>query len=292
MIIVKILGGLGNQLFQYAAGRCVAHRLGLPLALDVSGFEAYGLRRFELRDLAAPVRVATDAELSAFGVSKRSQGFWRRAARKLGFFESPSYFREASFRYDARVEAIAGPAYFDGYWQSERYFAPIGDVIRAEFSPREAPAAANDEMQGRIRAAGGAAVSLHIRRGDYVSDARTAQYHGVCSLDYYRAAVRYIAERVERPVFFVFSDDHAWVQENFDVGHPLLLVQCNAADRGCWDMYLMRNCRHHIIANSSFSWWGAWLNSNPDKIVVAPERWFAGGNHDTSDLVPASWVRL
>lgn len=135
-------------------------------------------------------------------------------------------------------------------------------------------------------------MSLHVRRGDYVSDARTHATLGVCSLDYYRAAVRYIADHVEAPEFFVFSDDIAWAQANLELGHPCHYVDHNRGAESYNDMRLMSLCRHHIIANSSFSWWGAWLNPRADKVVVAPARWFAGGNRVVDDLFPPGWVRL
>lgn len=292
VVVTRLIGGLGNQMFQYATGRALALRLDVPLLLDTTGFASYALRRFELGELRIQAEVASQAQLRQFGIGATAPGRLGRALQRLRLKASPHVLREASFSFDSRILDARAPVYLDGYWQSERYFSDIGTRLREEFRPQGAADPANSDMLRRIAEAGSSAVSLHIRRGDYVSDARTAQYHGVCSLDYYRAAVRHVAQRVENPVFFVFSDDHAWVQEHFDVGHPLVLVQCNDADRGWWDMNLMRSCRHHIIANSSFSWWGAWLNPSADKIVVAPERWFASGGHDTRDLIPDSWVRL
>lgn len=140
--------------------------------------------------------------------------------------------------------------------------------------------------------AGGTAVSLHVRRGDYVSDARTHAAHGLCSIDYYRAAVRYIIDRVEAPEFFVFSDDIAWARGNLDISHPCHYLDHNRGAESYNDMRLMSLCHHHIIANSSFSWWGAWLNPRDDKIVVAPARWFASGNRRLDDLFPPGWVTL
>lgn len=291
-VVVRLIGGLGNQMFQYATGRAVALRTGAQLMLDITGYASYPLRRFELGELGIQAEIAGDARLRHFGIGATPPSRLGRGLQRLRLKASPLVLREASFSYDARIEQVKPPVYLDGYWQSERYFTDIAVRLREEFQPSASAGARNADMLGRIAHAGAGAVSLHIRRGDYVSDARTAQYHGVCSLDYYRAAVRHVAERVDKPVFFVFSDDHAWVQEHFEVGHPLVLVQCNDADHGWWDMALMRNCRHHIIANSSFSWWGAWLNPHPDKVVVAPQRWFTGGDHDTRDLIPRGWVRL
>ena len=135
------------------------------------------------------------------------------------------------------------------------------------------------------------AVSLHVRRGDYVSDPKTKAILGVCSLDYYRAAIAHIAERIESPAFFVFSDDIAWAKANLEIPFPCEYVDHNQGQQSYNDMHLMSLCKHHIIANSSFSWWGAWLNPRKDKIVIAPENWFAN-NEDAKDLIPPESVKL
>jgi hypothetical protein len=244
---------------------------------------------------AAP---ATTAELAAFGVSaENAGGVASRALARLPQLrrwltpEALPTYTEPSFAYDASVHLLRAPVYLNGYWQSERYFADIADQLRQDFTLRAPPDAANAAMLAQIQAAP-AAVSLHVRRGDYVSNPTTAQYHGVCSLAYYHAAIDYIAAQVAQPHYFLFTDDPAWVADNLKSNFPTTLVQINSADRGMCDMALMRACRHHIIANSSFSWWGAWLNPAPDKLVVAPQKWFSGAGHSTADLVPASWVRL
>lgn len=291
-VIANLIGGLGNQMFQYATGRAVAHHHGVPLLLDASGFAHYDLRRYELGELAIQARLATEEELTRAGVKAKAPTLLNRVSKALGLDRPANLLKEASFTYDARIEQVTSPVYLDGYWQSERYFAGIADLLRQEFMLREPADPANAKIAAQIREAGTSAVSLHIRRGDYVNNPQTAQYHGVCSLDYYRAAVDYIAARVSAPHFFVFSDDHAWVTENFRLDHAVTLVEVNGADRGVWDMALMKACRHHVIANSSFSWWGAWLNPHADKIVAAPQRWFSGASHITSDLIPASWIQL
>jgi hypothetical protein len=291
-VIANLIGGLGNQMFQYATGRAVAHRHGVPLLLDSSGFAHYDLRRYELGELSIQARLATEDELTRAGVKAKAPTLLNRVSKVLGLDRPANLLKEASFTYDARIEQVTPPAYLDGYWQSERYFSGIVDLLRQEFMLKAPVDAANEAIVAKVREAGASAVSLHIRRGDYVNNPQTAQYHGVCALDYYRAAVDYVSARVSVPHFFVFSDDHAWVSENFKLEHAVTLVDVNGADRGVWDMALMKACRHHVIANSSFSWWGAWLNPHADKIVVAPQRWFTGASHDTSDLIPSEWVRL
>ena len=279
-------------MFQYATARALALRYDVELLLDVSGFKNYDLRRYELDQFAIDARVATQEDLERAGVVPRPSSPVNLLLKRMKFYRPVNVLHEESFTYDARIESTAIPVYLDGYWQSERYFASIADILNKDFTLKDKFDAANADLMAQIAQTGNRAVSLHIRRGDYVSNPQTTQYHGVCSLDYYRAAVQHVAERVGEPHFFVFSDDHDWVRANFNIGHSTTLVQVNGPDRGGWDMALMKACHHHIVANSSFSWWGAWLNPSLDKIVVAPQRWFSGASHDTRDLVPSTWTRL
>jgi hypothetical protein len=292
LVIVKLLGGLGNQMFQYATGRAVASRLGAELLLDVSAFEHYGLRRYELAAFAIEGRVATSADLARAEGNAAWPAWLGRLRKVVGLARPAALYKEAAFTYDGNILRVRAPAHLDGYWQSERYFLDVAEKLRKEFTLTQPVDEANRQILDQIRAPLCQAVSLHIRRGDYVSNAHTAQFHGVCSLDYYRSAVDYLATRVSKPHFFVFSDDPDWVSNNLSLAHPMTVVEANGADRGALDMMLMMSCRHHVIANSSFSWWGAWLNPHEDKIVIAPKRWFGGAALDTRDLIPSSWIRL
>src|SRR5450830_1617387 len=292
IVVSHLIGGLGNQMFQYAVGRALALRTGARLSLDVTGFANYDLRRYELEEVTIDAEVAPDKQLRLVGAVAEANILSNRILKRLGFGGSQHVLREGSFTYDQRIEEVSTPIYLDGYWQSEKYFTAIASELRQDFSLRQPLDGANAEMAAAIGQLGQSAISLHIRRGDYVSNSHTAQYHGVCSLDYYRDAVRYLAERVEHPHFYIFSDDHTWVQENLQIDFPMTLVQINSGDRGIYDMMLMKSCGHHIIANSSFSWWGAWLNPSSQKIVIAPQQWFKQSTNDTRDLIPAAWVRL
>lgn len=289
IITVRLIGGLGNQLFQYAAARALALRHGAQVKLDLSGFESYGLRRYELDSYSIVASIATPEELATIGMSAPPTSFLGRLLGRLR--PQPAlHYREPHFHYDPELARQTLPIFMDGYWQSERYFADAADVIRQELTPRDALEPNNAAVAAEIGQVN--AVSLHVRRGDYVSNSHTNAYHGVCSLDYYRAAVSHIRSTVAEPHLFVFSDDHDWTRENLKLDLPTTYVVANSADRGFRDMQLMSLCRHHVIANSSFSWWGAWLNPSPEKVVVAPARWFAAGENDTKDLVPTAWVRL
>lgn len=294
MIFFHVIGGLGNQMFQYAAGRALAMARGLPLRLDVTGFDGYGLHQgFELqRVFRCEAPLASADEVRAV-LGWRAAPTVRRILARPAFvvLRSKAFVVEPHFHYWPGLRDVPATAYLQGYWQSEKYFADATAAIRADFTFRQPLSAANEAIAGKV-GAGGTAVSLHVRRGDYVSDARTHAALGVCSLDYYRVAVRYIVDRVEEPEFFVFSDDIAWAQANLELDHPCHYIDHNRGAESYNDMRLMSLCRHHIIANSSFSWWGAWLNPRADKIVVAPARWFAGGNRVVDDLIPSGWVRL
>jgi hypothetical protein len=278
-------------MFQYALGRALADANGCELKLDVSGFEQYTLRVYELGDYNIRASIASAQDIARFHEQKKGYPFFEHVSKFFGRAPAPaSIFREKAFTFDESVCDFKPSIYLEGYWQSEKYFSRIRSALLKDFT-LNAPA---DEKNRAVFDAMSQcqAVSLHIRRGDYVTNPTAAQFHGVCSLDYYYDAVRLVAQRIEKPHFFVFSDDTQWVLDNLKIDYPLHVVDVNGPDRGIYDMALMKSCRHHIIANSSFSWWGAWLNPSDDKIVVAPKRWFKEGQNDTKDLIPASWTRL
>lgn len=284
-VVVRLMGGLGNQMFQYAAGRTLAARLGVTLVLDIADCQADPRRRYELDRLQTVCRIA---DFDIRGCFSKRAGLLSRVAKRILSRLDPRVYREPGFSYDPGVRMLAAPVYLDGYWQSEKYFSDIADTLRREFTPAEPLSEANAALARRIGAEN--AVSLHVRRGDYVSDPTTAAFHGLCSLDYYRRAVDHVSRAVADPHFYLFSDDPDWVRKNLSLGHPCTVVDGNP-DNGVADMALMRTCSHHIIANSSFSWWGAWLGQNPGKIVVAPGHWFKEPR-DTRDLIPEQWVTL
>ncbi|MFN3751977.1 MAG: alpha-1,2-fucosyltransferase [Thiobacillus sp.] len=291
-IILQVIGGLGNQMFQYAAGRALSILRGVPLHLDVSGFTGYGLHQgFELEHVfSCPVTLAEPQEVRAF-LGWQSSRLARRifARPALRFLRNRHFMVEPHFHYWPGICNVPLPTYLMGYWQSERYFADVAQTIRTDFTFRQPMTGRNHELAEEIGAVN--AVSLHVRRGDYANNLRTKATHGVCPLDYYEAAIRYIAERVEAPHYFVFSDDMEWVRANLRSQFPCSYVDHNQGAESYNDMRLMSLCKHHIIANSSFSWWGAWLNPRDDKVVVAPKNWFAN-NNDTKDLLPFGWATL
>lgn len=279
-------------MFQYAAGRALSLEKSANLLLDIDGFDGYRLHQgFELsRVFTCPVTQAEPDDMRTL-LGWQSSRLARRvlARRKLRLLRSRHFLVEPHFHYWPGICNVQPPCYLVGYWQSERYFADVAQTIRSDFTFRQPMSSRNLELAEEIGAVN--AVSLHVRRGDYVSDSKTAATNGVCPLAYYEAAIEYIAERVDAPHFFVFSDDTEWVRANLISQFPCSHLDHNRGAESFNDMRLMSMCRHHIIANSSFSWWGAWLNSHEDKIVVAPKNWFANGG-STQDLLPIGWTAL
>jgi hypothetical protein len=261
------------------------------LKLDLSEFEKLDYRTprfYELGVFGISAECAPSDEVASLSrPAGRSIRWWLpKCCRSSSMLAAI----ERHFHFDSQVLLLPDDVIVDGYWQSERYFADVADLVRREFSFKRSAGGRNAEVAAEIAACN--SVSLHVRRGDYATDPVVMAMHGVCSLDYYDRAVEYIVERVSDPVFFLFSDDPDWVREQLKVHGSVRVVDHNGPDAGCEDLRLMGQCNHHIIANSTFSWWGAWLNLNPDKIIVAPKQWFADESLDTTDLLPASWVKL
>lgn len=286
LIIARLSGGLGNQMFQYACARRLAHVTGGVLKLDVTSFgkiKEANTRQYELGALNIIKDFAAQEEIER--LKKNAKGF-------LGFFGmgDKTYVRERHYWFDPGIPNLRGSVYLEGYWQSEKYFKDIEDVIRKDFTFKTEPDGINGKIADVIRNT--ESVSIHIRRGDYVTNPKVNSDFGVCPPEYYEVAMEKIAEKVKDPHFFVFSDDIAWAKENLKITHPADFMDHNGPDRACEDMRLMSLCRRHVIANSSFSWWGAWLCRNPEKIVIAPEKWFNKKELDTRDLIPEKWIRV
>jgi hypothetical protein len=294
MIIVRLVGGLGNQLFQYAAGRRLALRHGVPLRLDLRALETDVKRQYALGPFAVDATTASAADLADVppveaGLVERGYRRLRRAVRPPG--RVPAVFLEPEAgRVDARVLKAPAHSYLCGFWQSETYFSEAADQVRDDLRLRQPLDEPNARIAKRIR--GGTSASLHVRRTDYVADARTHATHGTCSLDYYERAISLIDERLGDPTYFVFSDDPAWARDNLSSSRTVFVDHNLGSPRGdAHDLTLMAMCDAHVIANSSFSWWGAWLSRSSGP-VVAPARWFARADLDARDLLPSQWIRL
>jgi hypothetical protein len=301
MKIVKVAGGLGNQMFQYAFARALEVRSGEDVYLDTSTYEYMPAHNgFELdRLFAVQYRLAREEDIRRLGTRPRS--FFSKLRRK--YFTKRTHYIDRSFRYDPYVFALGGDRYLEGYWQSEKYFAPIADRLRQEFHFISDPGPQNWQILGETiqqldakTSRQRALVSVHVRRGDSLRQPETQ----VCTEAYYRNALGLAKQQFIRPHFLVFSDDLSWCRTHLDLEKgDATFVDWNRGADSWRDMWLMSRCSGHIIANSSFSWWGAWLDPHPDKLVIAPARWsfseqrvFAYYRYDFRDIVPESWVRV
>ena len=310
MITVQIRGGLGNQMFQYATGRALALRHGTTLTLDTRVYRSraprpddrFDRRAYRLDCFRMPLAEATVVRVPAeeyrrhlqregLGCTHLRMGLhWLSSgvARTMkAYGPGPTLYQERRFSFDRRVLELPDGSYLVGWWQSERYFADAADTIRRDFVPRGLPSSENRRWLDMISVCD-CAVSVHVRRGDYLR----SDSHGTCSPAYYREAAR-LVERCAgaKPVFFVFSDDPAWARAHLRFDRQTHVLDHNDAEREAHeDMQLMAACDHHIIANSTFSWWGAWLNQSPSKVVVAPEPWFRSRDLDASSILPRGWL--
>jgi hypothetical protein len=300
MIVVRIQGGTGNQLFQYAFARGVAARLGTTYLIDKkvcddARWDPHKIhRKYSLDLFNTKTPFAKDSTMAGFVWIRKHykvfDTFYKYLRGKRLFM--PYYYPEKTFAFDPEVFDVKGTKYFDGDWQSEKYFNHIADEIRGEVTPVAPLSTQTEATRAEIKKAANP-VSLHVRRGDYVSDPLAAQMHGTCSMDYYTAAIAHIENNVENPHFFIFSDDYAWSVENFKhLKHPVTCIK-GSEKSDYEDLVLMSECRHHIIANSSFGWWGAWLDPRKDKIVIAPRTWFRNApKANTKDIYPEGWIKL
>jgi hypothetical protein len=306
MIIVRLFGGLGNQMFQYATARRLAKKHSTLLKLDIGEFKSYKLHKYGLGCFHLTENLATHSEIkfilgsSSFFFMANSdsklKSLIRRGIRKVCKkfpLDKPWSNRlliEKSSDFDSNILSAPNNVLLDGYWQSEKYFSDIKDILHHDFSIKYNQSDENRKLGSLIQKTN--SISLHVRRGDYVTNAKSNRILGTCGQQYYARSIDYICRYVENPHFFIFSDKPVWVRNNLRIDHSFTIVDCNDASRNYEDLRLMNMCKHNIIANSTFSWWGAWLNSNPDKIVCAPKSWLATPRYSCVDLVPNSWVRL
>jgi len=291
MIIVSLKGGLGNQMFQYAAGRRLANKHNTNLKLDISWFDKQqapdspSIREFELDCFKLKPVFAKRFDLAR--IQMPPNNFKRRVIRKL--FGPIEVFREADTA-DFLPEVLNAPnnSYLEGYWQSDEYFKDITNIIREDFTFRGDFSEKSQEIVKLIVKVN--SVSLHVRRGDYVTHAQFTEVHGMTNLEYYDKAVKELLKKVKDPHFFIFSDDPEWCKKNIKLDYPVTYVDHNK--KGADDMRLMSLCKHNIIANSTFSWWGAWLNINKGKVVIAPKRWFNDPSMSIEKRWPESWIKI
>ena len=281
MIIIKIKGGLGNQLFQYAVGRAAASHHKVPLKFDTTIFETYKLHNgYRLDQFAIQAEIAAENEI--INLKGRSNVLFS-ALRKAGLVKRKTYFKEKRSSYFDASVFKNNFVYLDGYWQNELYFSAIRELLLVELSPHCSRIDSSCSYLESIKENN--SVSLHVRRGDYLN----LKNINVLDVGYYKKAVEYVRKIVEKPTFFIFSDDLEWCKKSLGFLDDCIYVDYTQTE--IEDLKLMSFCRHNIIANSSFSWWGAWLNKNPNKTVIAPKGWLIN-DPGSSNVILSDWVKL
>lgn len=284
MIIIGIIGGLGNQMFQYALYRKLLS-LGKDVKLDISTFASkQEWRHFELNQFGVDYELASPKDIRR--LNEYGNSFCDKLKRKLGFSKKTVYYENLDLGYQPAIFDM-DEVYLNGYWQSERYFS---DIRRELLDLYQFPRNLNQQNQEFLeKIHRSTSVSIHIRRGDYLSSENNLVYGNICTLEYYRKAIQYVREQLDDVTFFLFTNDVGWVRENlYEEG--MVIVDCNQGENAIYDMYLMSQCDGNIVANSSFSWWGAWLNQKNDKIVVSPYKW--RNRHDVRDIICQDWITI
>lgn len=287
--IIKFNGGLGNQMFQWAFARALEEK-GIPAYFDMSFFEKRYARPYELNLFKLNAKFITD-----FWMKLKLKLIWQfrknlKSKTAVKKFLGLNFYAEPHFQYDENLLNLIPNTYIEGFFQSEKYFKNIENQLKEDFTFKFEPSDENKKLIEKINSTN--SISLHIRRGDYVQKKRYQNLYANCSLEYYKKGVELIAQSVENPTLFIFSDDIEWVKENLNLPYESVFVSHNIGDKSYEDMRLMSTCKHNVIANSSFSWWGAWLNNNQNKIVIAPQRWFNDEKIIQTDVIPENWTKL
>jgi hypothetical protein len=293
VILVKLRGGLSNQMFQYAAARRLAAIHDTQVRIDTSWYGKSSdatPRRYELNHLRPTGRIASHWEtIGTEGVRNTPYrelpvALYRKARPRYRFIA------ERHFHFDPTVLQLPDSVCLFGYWQSEKYFADVANAIRDEFTFATPPSHQNEGLISRMAATN--SVAIHVRRADYASDHHLASIHGQCGPEYYSRAMMWIADRTTDPQFFVFGDDLDWAADHLPSGANLTFVDNNRGSASYEDLRLMSLTRHNIIANSTFSWWAAWLNQSEGQIVCAPKVWMLDPQFDCRDVLPDGWITL
>jgi len=286
-VVVGLSGGLGNQLFQYAAGRSLSLRLEVPLVLDTSWFHGRSNRAYALEPFSINTsNYSGPALLPSWIKSLESRLSRKWASNRLGV---PIY-REPHFHFDSNFHLLERPVYLEGFWQSEKYFLECTEVIRDDLIFKEGLPDCFRYTEDQIHSTD--SICIHIRRGDYLTNPIALQTHGVCSIDYVHRGLQSVSLGLMKPHCFIFSDDLEWVKENLKLTLPHTVVDIAKPHEAHFDLALMAQCKHFVIANSSLSWWGAWLSKNTSKHIVTPKNWFVSNEKNVDDLIPSSWIRL
>lgn len=292
MIISFLSGGLGNQLFQYAMGKSISVRKNEDLFFDIQSFTWDQLRSYELNKIGICYPIASSEEVNHIKNLPKSllESLISKFGKNIPYYKK-SFIKEADFQFDVNFRDFRSRnVYFEGYWQSENYFKDIRSHLLNEIKFDNLTL--KSDYYKNIIDSHSQSVSIHVRRGDYATNPDTTNFHGLMKKTYYLQAIQLLSSKLENPYFFVFSDDKEFVKTMFEGVDNIEFIEGLTYDYE--DLYLMSLCKNQIIANSSFSWWGAWLNQNENKQVIAPKQWFQDElmQSKTTDLIPSLWIKI
>ena len=287
-VLVLLKGGLGNQLFQYATGKSLALRLGVGLTLDLNWYLENGenhtkflLDKFQIDDkFFRPPLI----------IPRRFRSFIYKIVEKASFFGLTNpVLRDVNLKFTKELLIIDYPVTLDGYWQNELYFNQYRKEIIQTIKLREEIPYENQLLLNKIHNSN--SICVHIRRGDYISNSYAANIHGICSIDYYYKAIDIFSKKIDSPSFYIFSDDPEWVKSNINIDHHSFVINSDF-NKPELDFTLMKSCKHFIIANSTYSWWAAWLSTHQMKEVIAPKQWFLNKELNKNVYLNKNWIIL
>jgi hypothetical protein len=282
-------------MFQYASALGIASHHNVPLYLDLSWFKiSKGLANTTPRKFSLNVFDFNYEENNTL-FSNDSLSIIGRCRRKIvkispKIFKEKKIYNESSYSFDPNVFNLSSPFLLNGYWQSAKYFSEVSEKVSEIFGTPNNLSSQSNLMIDQIASTD--SICIHIRRGDYVTNPIALKTHGLCSIDYYKEGIQSIAKDLSQPHCYVFSDDIEWSKSNLLTSVPMTFVDFNGPAEAHQDLWLMAACKHFVIANSSLSWWGAYLGKHPGKKVVSPKNWFNDKALNTNDLYLDSWVRL
>jgi hypothetical protein len=301
MITVKLMGGMGNQMFQYALGRTLSLKNNDSLILDLNFLLDRRPRpNFTFRDFDLVIfDLKVETILSMEKLDLAAKASYSKILSKLHIDQLLHYLPRMSYvigdnnptKFNPKILNLKGNIYLNGYWQSPKYFSSITEIIKRDFSIKKEFIDENSDIANLIKNTN--SVCVNVRRTDFITNPEAAKYHGSCSLDFYQEAAKIITKQVDKPHFIVTSDDIDWCRDNLKFDLPTTYIGHEYSGYKFANyLWLITQCKHFIIPNSSFAWWGAWLSENREKIVIVPKNWFNDPRIDTSDLIPTDWIRI
>ena len=280
-----MVGGVGNQLFCYAYAKSLQQK-GYDVKIDISTFKFNKIDSYEFDKYNIDIPISTQEENERLF----NNSLLSKILKRFGI-DISNKVREKSLLFDESLLRINDNSYVDGYFQNEKYFYDIRDIILEQISINRPLSNFTKIIQKKINSLNNTC-SIHVRRGDMANDINV-KIHGVCSVEYYNNAIEYLKNKLGEVNYFIFSDDFEWCRSNLKIDNAIF-VESDEHRIAHEDIYLMSLCDHNIIANSTFSWWGAWLNDNVSQISIAPMEWFKDKKYQkqSQDIVPNGWIKI